>query len=34
MRKHRDVENELMKNVPGWKTGTWYLFTLLHIHIP
>jgi len=24
MRQNRDIENELMKDVPGWKTGTWY----------
>ena len=24
MRKNRDEENELMKDVPGWVTGTWF----------
>jgi NADH dehydrogenase (ubiquinone) 1 alpha subcomplex subunit 13 len=24
VRQNREFENELMKNVPGWKTGTWY----------
>jgi len=24
LRANRDEENELMKNVPGWVTGTWY----------
>jgi len=24
LRANRDEENELMKNVPGWKTGTLY----------
>ena len=24
MRRNRDEENELMKNVPGWVTGTWF----------
>ena len=24
MRANRDEENELMKDVPGWVTGTWY----------
>jgi len=24
LKKNRDLENGLMKNVPGWKTGTWY----------
>lgn len=24
MRANRDEENELMKNVPGWVTGTWF----------
>lgn len=24
MRENRDIENDLMKDVPGWKTGTWY----------
>lgn len=24
MRRNRDEENELMKDVPGWKTGTWF----------
>ncbi|CAH2008545.1 unnamed protein product [Acanthoscelides obtectus] len=24
LRKNRDEETELMKNVEGWKTGTWY----------
>uniref|UniRef100_A0A0N4ZID4 NADH dehydrogenase [ubiquinone] 1 alpha subcomplex subunit 13 n=1 Tax=Parastrongyloides trichosuri TaxID=131310 RepID=A0A0N4ZID4_PARTI len=24
LRKNRDLENEIMKDVPGWKTGTWY----------
>lgn len=24
MKRNRDYENELMKDVPGWKTGTWY----------
>ena len=24
MRKNRDAENELMKDVPGWVTGTWF----------
>ena len=24
LRKNRDEENELMKDVPGWVTGTWY----------
>ncbi|VDO83631.1 unnamed protein product [Soboliphyme baturini] len=24
MRRNRDIENEVMKDVPGWKTGTWY----------
>jgi NADH dehydrogenase (ubiquinone) 1 alpha subcomplex subunit 13 len=24
LRKNRDYENELMKNVPGWETGTLY----------
>ena len=24
MRRNRDEENELMKNVPGWITGTWF----------
>jgi len=23
LRKNRDDENEIMKDVPGWKTGTW-----------
>ncbi|CAG9768858.1 unnamed protein product [Ceutorhynchus assimilis] len=24
LRRNRDEERELMKNVPGWKVGTWY----------
>jgi len=24
LRANRDEENELMKNVPNWQTGTWY----------
>ncbi len=24
IRRNRDEENALMKNVPGWKTGTWF----------
>ncbi|KAH7727607.1 Protein C34B2.8 [Aphelenchoides avenae] len=24
LNKNRDMESEVMKNVPGWKTGTWY----------
>jgi NADH dehydrogenase (ubiquinone) 1 alpha subcomplex subunit 13 len=24
MRRNRDEENELMKDVPGWQTGTWF----------
>ncbi|VDD85803.1 unnamed protein product [Enterobius vermicularis] len=24
LKKNRDIENEVMKDVPGWKTGTWY----------
>ncbi|XP_072400325.1 NADH dehydrogenase [ubiquinone] 1 alpha subcomplex subunit 13 [Diabrotica undecimpunctata] len=24
LRRNRDEERELMKNVEGWKTGTWY----------
>lgn len=24
MRKIRDAEDEVMKDVPGWVTGTWY----------
>uniref|UniRef100_A0A915DY56 NADH dehydrogenase [ubiquinone] 1 alpha subcomplex subunit 13 n=1 Tax=Ditylenchus dipsaci TaxID=166011 RepID=A0A915DY56_9BILA len=24
LNKNRDYENEVMKNVKGWKTGTWY----------
>ncbi|TKR63418.1 hypothetical protein L596_027253 [Steinernema carpocapsae] len=24
LKKNRDLENEVMKNVPGWVTGTWY----------
>uniref|UniRef100_A0A914WYY4 NADH dehydrogenase [ubiquinone] 1 alpha subcomplex subunit 13 n=1 Tax=Plectus sambesii TaxID=2011161 RepID=A0A914WYY4_9BILA len=24
LRDNRDIENDLMKDVPGWKTGTWY----------
>ena len=24
VRRNRDEETELMKNVPGWKVGTWY----------
>jgi NADH dehydrogenase (ubiquinone) 1 alpha subcomplex subunit 13 len=24
MRRNREEENELMKDVPGWKTGTWF----------
>lgn len=24
LRRNRDAENELMKNVKGWKTGTFY----------
>ncbi|KAI6189201.1 NADH dehydrogenase [ubiquinone] 1 alpha subcomplex subunit 13 [Aphelenchoides besseyi] len=24
LRKHRDLEEEVMKDVPGWKVGTWY----------
>ncbi|KAE9555263.1 hypothetical protein FO519_001514 [Halicephalobus sp. NKZ332] len=24
LKRNRDIENELMKDVPGWKTGTWY----------
>jgi NADH dehydrogenase (ubiquinone) 1 alpha subcomplex subunit 13 len=24
MRRNRDDENELMKDVPGWVTGTWF----------
>ena len=24
MRRNRDDENKLMKNVPGWETGTWF----------
>uniref|UniRef100_A0A7I5E5Z7 NADH dehydrogenase [ubiquinone] 1 alpha subcomplex subunit 13 n=1 Tax=Haemonchus contortus TaxID=6289 RepID=A0A7I5E5Z7_HAECO len=24
LRKTRDLEDEVMKDVPGWKTGTWY----------
>ncbi|GFU54991.1 NADH dehydrogenase 1 alpha subcomplex subunit 13 [Nephila pilipes] len=24
LRKNREEEAELMKNVPGWKVGTWY----------
>ncbi|MFH4982371.1 hypothetical protein AB6A40_009080 [Gnathostoma spinigerum] len=24
LKKNRDLENEVMKDVPGWKTGTWY----------
>lgn len=24
VRKNRELENEIMKDVPGWVTGTWY----------
>ncbi|KAK0427709.1 hypothetical protein QR680_010383 [Steinernema hermaphroditum] len=24
LKKNRDLENEVMKDVPGWVTGTWY----------
>ena len=24
MRRNRDEENALMKDVPGWQTGTWF----------
>lgn len=24
MRRNRDEENQLMKDVPGWVTGTWF----------
>uniref|UniRef100_A0AC34G7U1 NADH dehydrogenase [ubiquinone] 1 alpha subcomplex subunit 13 n=1 Tax=Panagrolaimus sp. ES5 TaxID=591445 RepID=A0AC34G7U1_9BILA len=24
LKKNREIENELMKDVPGWKTGTWF----------
>lgn len=24
MRRNREEENELMKDVPGWVTGTWF----------
>ena len=24
LRRNRDEENELMKDVPGWVTGTWF----------
>lgn len=24
LKRNRDLENEIMKDVPGWKTGTWY----------
>lgn len=24
LRRNRDDENKLMKNVPGWETGTWF----------
>ncbi|VDN50072.1 unnamed protein product [Dracunculus medinensis] len=24
LKKNRELENEIMKDVPGWKTGTWY----------
>ena len=24
MRRNREEENNLMKNVPGWETGTWF----------
>lgn len=24
LKKNRDMENKIMKDVPGWKTGTWY----------
>ena len=24
MRKNREMEEEVMKDVPGWKVGTWY----------
>lgn len=24
VRKNRDLENEIMKDVPGWVVGTWY----------
>ncbi|KAF7267591.1 hypothetical protein GWI33_019203 [Rhynchophorus ferrugineus] len=24
LRRNREEERELMKNVPGWKVGTWY----------
>jgi len=24
LKKNRDIENEVMKDVPGWVTGTWY----------
>uniref|UniRef100_A0A1I7XGH7 NADH dehydrogenase [ubiquinone] 1 alpha subcomplex subunit 13 n=1 Tax=Heterorhabditis bacteriophora TaxID=37862 RepID=A0A1I7XGH7_HETBA len=24
LKKNRDLEEEIMKDMPGWKTGTWY----------
>lgn len=24
LKRNRDLEEEVMKDVPGWKTGTWY----------
>ncbi|KAJ8926659.1 hypothetical protein NQ314_020962 [Rhamnusium bicolor] len=30
LRRNRDEENELMRNVEGWKTGTWYGEPIYH----
>nr|CAH7756828.1 unnamed protein product [Callosobruchus chinensis] len=34
LRRNRDEETDLMKNVEGWKTGTWYGEPIYHTKDP
>lgn len=34
LRINREEERELMKNVPGWKVGTWYGEPIYHLAKP
>lgn len=34
LRVNREEERELMKNVPGWKVGTWYGEPIYHLTKP
>ncbi len=32
MRRNRELEDEVMADVPGWKTGTWYYTVMSRVY--